>query len=125
MELIIKEQIEREKPIISKFKLSIYFMHGDADADTDDWIYFGTTEEEKALLYSYIEVIQELHDCNNGYEDEEYPEVLKKYDKNIANAIQDLIPNDITCEDRSARLNDFDVTYFDKNGIEYKVEIKK
>lgn len=120
---------------IDKFKLNVRFMHGDADAYTDESKVFAF--DRKSHLENFCVVLTVIigYCENNGRPPRraklsELCETLAasfsvEETEDLLDSVWDMIPADITNEGSCAMIDEFTVTYFNNDGVEFKVDVSE
>ena len=133
---MIKLQVSKQLPIHtirSQFKLTLDFMHGDADATTHETEYFDL--KDQPYLEQLVTVITRLgevgiNDRWTGSEEFEdfvklsLPSVSADQVEKVVSFFDNVTPGDVTNDGSSqAQIEGFEVTFFDDNGFESEVEL--
>lgn len=114
MELKIKGLVSK-KSITDQYKLVIEHMHGDADGYSQSVVYFSKDEED--MLKRYLEILNELEETGD----------VQSVDDEITNMGKDdggLLMMDASCQGELCMPSLKKLTWFDKNGLEYKVSVE-
>lgn len=98
----------------NKFVIVVNFMHGDADAYTDE-TYVCKNEADFIRVMSAPDGPQ---DPGAGGDDDEY----RAFYKNLFKT-DDFIPTDITCDDYPATIQDFEGFYYDEAGNKFEATL--
>jgi hypothetical protein len=108
------------------YELTVGFMHGDADGDTDRTIHYTLAEEDKLKLDLLL--IEGLDD--GEYLEDQAAEILaangiEDPDNEIAENFSDeFYEGDMTCEGNGAPITSVELYFYDANGVKYEVEVK-
>lgn len=126
MKLVIDQPVPVKRAPKNVYMLKIEYMHGDADAYTDEEYEFKSTDEDIVLLKkAYIFAREMVKRQQNGYftQRREVSAFVQEQDEDLRPIAEDLVKNDCTDQsyDNMAALQHAHITYFDANGIEYQV----
>lgn len=114
MELIIGDRVDRPK-IIDQYKLTVSYMHGDADGESREVFFFAKKEEQG--LKRYIEIAEcAKYDSSR--------DELNSLSGEIESIKGELIVMDARWEGDLCLPTIEELTWFDENGVEHEVEIE-
>lgn len=117
MELKILEPVKINNPK-NIFKLQFKVMHGDGDGYTEEeW---GFKENEKEDLITIIKAFEIMLKLRSGYEDVDYPNV-----PGFKELMEEEWPLDYTSDSYPATLQNYEVFYFNNEGIKHNVKVEK
>lgn len=127
MEFVIKDRLNKVNKT-NCYYLVVHYMHGDADAySTEEFVFRNTNLTE---LEMYITYLQKVINLDDEQQDKIFAEVF--YNEEISidfefeEDYEELRVGDCTCDRmRRACITNFILTYFDKEGKEFTVEIKE
>ena len=129
MKLTIGKQVNRENPK-NVYQLHMILIHGDDEIATEELRNFGETDPN---LIPCIEMLQAFQ--STDFSARENPtmflECIYQDDEEKADEfydyLYDLIGVDALMDDCGclAALDNLTITYFDENGVEYKVEMEE
>lgn len=114
MELRVGETIDRPK-IINQYKLTVSYMHGDADGESRETFFF--TKKEERGLKRYIEIAERAKYDSSRDE-------LNSLSGEIESIKCGLIVMDARWEGNLCRPTIEELTWFNENGVEHEVEIE-
>jgi hypothetical protein len=138
MKLVLGEEIVKRPIPKDEYWVHITFMHGDADSyDTENW---SCDDELEAMLHYELHMLARNLGSSgrdvNDLDEENIKEVLTRYKEagckmmqsedpeHMKSSYYDEVPGDCTCDgQRKADVDEVWITYFDKDGAEFKVVV--
>lgn len=126
MKFEIGDAVKLDKAPTNTFEVVVTQMSGDADAYND--VRFKFADQVKAE--EFAELVATVRDAQSSGWCREIDEVvdairdkidLSKYSQPVRSLIWDICGNDVTCEGHRAIVDEFNVFYYDENGVKYHV----
>lgn len=126
MKFIVGDAVKLDKAPTNTFEVVVTQMSGDADAYNDVCFKFvdQVKAEEFAELVDVIRVTQSIMYCREVHEimDAIRDKIdLSKYRQPVGDLIWDICGSDLTYESFPAIVDEFDVFYYDENGVKHHV----
>lgn len=138
MELKISKGKKVKKPQYkNQYKIVLNYMYGDADGDGTDEIYIDEDNEDTERFIEFLENWLKAYKNGRGGSDDYSEDVVKDWDyftdeegtydddNNRTKKIWVEYHKDPQTQDMWATLETYEITFFDANGDEYEVKVKK
>ena len=125
----LKFNSEAEPFLSETYEVCLTFMHGDADLDTKEFLYFDTVQEVTKFYYAFLEFLKVGWDhynrCFPEFNRREFFENLEieedsKLGKMFDSPSEYFWPDDETCEVYLATPTEIEIFYYDEAGRKYK-----